>query len=97
MPDSCGPLSAAADGLAEGVVAGADGGDDAAEDELAAEQPAMREVAAAARPNLRGERELRKVAAIELVRMGAPSLRLNELIRGDGRQQIMCELDTQAI
>jgi hypothetical protein len=64
MPASCGPLSAVADGVAAGVVTGADGVDDAAEDELAAEQPAMREVTAAARPSRRGERELFKATAL---------------------------------
>lgn len=64
MPASRGPLSAVADGVAEGVVTRADGGDDAAEDELAAEQPAMREAAAAARPIRPGDRELRKVTAL---------------------------------
>jgi hypothetical protein len=53
--ESCGPLSA--DWVGEGVVAGADGEDDAPGDELAVEQPAMREAAAAARPSRRGERE----------------------------------------
>ena len=68
--ESCGPLSAdwvgegvvaGADG--EGVVARADGEDDAPGDELAAEQPAMREAAAAARPSRRGEREFCMVTA----------------------------------
>jgi len=47
--ESCGPLSA--DWVGEGVVAAADGEDDVPGDELAAEQPAMREAAAAARPS----------------------------------------------
>jgi hypothetical protein len=73
MPASREPLSAVADGVAKGVVTGADGGDDgddAAEDELAAEQPAMREVTAAARPSRRGERELCKVSALLLLCRG---------------------------
>src|ERR1035438_5658640 len=71
MPVSRGPLSAVADGVAEGAqgaVTGADGGDD----ELAAEQPAMREVTATARPSRRGKRELCKVSA------------LLSFLRGDG-------------
>jgi hypothetical protein len=64
MSDSCEPLSA--EWVGEGVVAGADGEDgedDAAGDELAAEQPAMREATAAARPSRRGVREFCMVTA----------------------------------
>ena len=61
MSDSCGPPSA--EWVGEGVVACADGEDEAAGDELAAEQPAMREATAAARPSRRGVREFCTVTA----------------------------------
>jgi hypothetical protein len=60
MPASREPLSAAAGGDAGGVVTvadGEDGADGAAADELVIiEQPATRDVAAAARPSRRAER-----------------------------------------
>jgi len=57
MPASCDPLSGTADRVAGGAVVVADDEDGAAEDELVIiEQPATRDVAAAARPSRRAER-----------------------------------------
>jgi hypothetical protein len=97
MSASRGPLSAAADEVAEDLVTGADGVEDAAEEEPAAEQPATREATDAARPSLRAERELCNLTAFLSAGDEWTTNETDQPIRGDRRQQITCELDTQAV